>query len=127
MPLLNYLYDGNGNVISSCDSRGAIVANLAYSRFGEMLSSTDNRSQVTDYLPPFTFSTKPVDVSGLSYYGFRFYNAELGRWLSRDPIKKIGHMNLYVACSNDVILDIIIGNNIKLLESDMRTQNCILT
>ncbi|MEK9178999.1 MAG: RHS repeat-associated core domain-containing protein, partial [Patescibacteria group bacterium] len=39
----------------------------------------------------FTFSTKPVDASGLSYYGFRFYNPELGRWMSRDPISELGN------------------------------------
>jgi RHS repeat-associated protein len=52
---------------------------------------------------PFTFSTKAVDASGLSYYGFRFYNAELGRWLSRDPIREKGGLNQYAMCLNSLI------------------------
>ncbi|NEP84442.1 MAG: hypothetical protein F6K39_43830, partial [Okeania sp. SIO3B3] len=36
----------------------------------------------------FRFSTKYLDVeSGLYYYGFRYYVVELGRWVSRDPLK----------------------------------------
>ncbi len=74
---LSYLYDGNGNVIAVADSTGSITAKLTYSPFGEKLSGADL---------PFTFSTKASDSSGLSYYGHRFYNPEIGRWLSRDPI-----------------------------------------
>jgi RHS repeat-associated protein len=73
----NYLYDGNGNVISTCDSKGEITAKLAYSPFGEKIDGPELA---------FGFSTKPTDSSGLSYYGFRFYEPEIGRWLSRDPI-----------------------------------------
>ena len=31
----------------------------------------------------------------LHYYGFRYYNPETGRWLSRDPIAEKGGFNLY--------------------------------
>ena len=27
------------------------------------------------------------DETGLVYYNYRYYSAELGRWLSRDPIE----------------------------------------
>jgi RHS repeat-associated protein len=36
---------------------------------------------------PFRFSTKyQDDETDLLYYGYRYYNAGTGRWLSRDPI-----------------------------------------
>ena len=36
---------------------------------------------------PFRFSTKyQDDETDLLYYGYRYYNASTGRWLSRDPI-----------------------------------------
>ncbi|MFN0138230.1 MAG: RHS repeat-associated core domain-containing protein [Phycisphaerae bacterium] len=45
---------------------------------------------------PFRFSTKYFDAeTGLSYYGYRYYSARLGRWLSRDPIGEAGGVNLY--------------------------------
>ena len=77
----NYLYDGNGNVIAVCDGNGMISTKLAYSPFGGMTSGADL---------PFGFSTKPVDASSLVYYGFRFYNSDVGRWMSRDPIEEKG-------------------------------------
>ena len=33
-------------------------------------------------------------VSGVRYYGHRFYHPELGRWMSRDPIEEEGGVNL---------------------------------
>jgi len=58
--------------------------------------------------------TPTTTVSGVRYYGLRFYNPEIGRWCSRDPIKEKGFAkifsvrmrgsggkNLYVYCRND--------------------------
>ena len=40
---------------------------------------------------PYRFSTKyHAPETGLYYYGCRYYNPELGRWLSRDPIGEVG-------------------------------------
>jgi len=43
-------------------------------------------------LLPFEFSSKAVDASGLVYYGFRFFNPIIGRWLIRDPIRELGYL-----------------------------------
>jgi RHS repeat-associated protein len=40
-------------------------------------------------------------VSGMFYYGFRYYYPETGRWLSRDPIEERGGVNLYGFVLND--------------------------
>ena len=89
---LSYLYDGNGNIISTCNQHGEIIAKLAYSPFGKKLSGADLS---------FTFSSKTVDASGLVYYGLRFYNPEMGRWMSRDPIGEKGGCNLYLFVRNN--------------------------
>jgi RHS repeat-associated protein len=40
---------------------------------------------------PFRFSTKyQDDETDLLYYGYRYYNASTGRWLSRDPVEEQG-------------------------------------
>jgi len=50
------------------------------------------------------FSTKPYDeVTGLSYYGYRFYNPALGRWMTRDPIGEKGGLNLYGFVGNNPV------------------------
>ncbi len=46
-------------------------------------------------------ATKYQDETGLLYYGFRYYSAETGRWLSRDPIGERGGVNLYGFVGND--------------------------
>ena len=39
-------------------------------------------------------------VSGVRYYGYRYYSPSLGRWLARDPIGENGGKNLYGFCRN---------------------------
>ncbi|MBL9118206.1 MAG: RHS repeat-associated core domain-containing protein, partial [Verrucomicrobiaceae bacterium] len=57
--------------------------------------------------PPFRFSTKYTDPeTALVYYGFRYYSAELGRWLNRDPIGEDGGINLYGMVGNDAVNEI---------------------
>jgi|GEM_PF-6533608 len=72
----NYLYDGNGNVIASCNSNGTITERLAYNPFGKQISGKQL---------PFTFSTKAIDGTGLNYYGNRFYDPSIARWERLDP------------------------------------------
>ena len=47
------------------------------------------------------------DVEGegflVSYYGFRYYDPETGRWPNRDPIEEQGGLNLYGLVGNDPV------------------------
>jgi RHS repeat-associated protein len=53
---------------------------------------------------PFRFSGKATDdFTGLVYYGFRWYDARLGKWISRDLINEEGGVNLYGMLGNDSI------------------------
>jgi len=107
----DYLFDGNGNVIATCDFTGKITAKLAYSPFGEKISGTDL---------PFTFSTKSSDASGLVYYGFRLYNPKLGRWLTRDPIEERGGDNMYSLARNNALNNLDIIGLISIITSDSK-------
>lgn len=42
-------------------------------------------------------------VSGVRYYGYRYYSPELGRFINRDPIAEQGGANLYGFVHNDPI------------------------
>ena len=42
-------------------------------------------------------------ASGMFFYGFRYYDSETGRWLSRDPIGENGGLNLYGMVGNDPV------------------------
>ena len=50
-------------------------------------------------------SKSHYDTKQVSYYGFRYYDAETGRWPSRDPIGERGGLNLYGMVGNDAVND----------------------
>jgi len=89
--------DANGNITEYIDETGAIVAHREFDAYGNTLVSTG--AMVNDF--NFWFSTKYLDhETGLYYYGLRYYNPELGRWLSRDPIEEEGGPNVYRFVNN---------------------------
>lgn len=47
------------------------------------------------------YSGKEMDVSGLYYYGARYYAAWLQRWISADPAGDVDGLNLYAMVSNN--------------------------
>jgi RHS repeat-associated protein len=55
--------------------------------FGEVIRDTGPMAKAN----PFRFSTKyQDDETDLLYYGYRYYSASTGRWLSSDPIGEFG-------------------------------------
>jgi hypothetical protein len=67
-------YDGNGNIIAWLDaSDGSLAGTREYGAFGEDVTFSGVAFDI-----PFGFSTKYQDrLSGLYYYGYRYYNASL--------------------------------------------------
>ena len=50
----------------------------------------------------FRFSTRyQDDETGFIYYGYRYYSANSGRWLTRDPIEEQGGMNALAFLRNE--------------------------
>jgi RHS repeat-associated protein len=80
-------------------STGSVAGRRDYGPFGESLVVTGTAASL-----PFAFSTKYRDSeTELYYYGFRYYNPQTGRWLSRDPIEEEGGLNLYSQCDNNAV------------------------
>lgn len=94
-------YDGNGNLtvlVNASDS--TITAQYVYGPFGENLRASGSIARAN----PIRWSSKYTDEeSGLCYYGFRFYQPQTGRWISRDPIDEQGGMNIYGFCNSDSV------------------------
>ncbi len=90
-------YDANGNVSEYLDASAVIAAHYEYDPFGSLTATTG--SKVADFAH--RFSTKRFDApTGLCYYGYRYYNAEMGRWVNRDPIGERGGASLAAFCRN---------------------------
>jgi RHS repeat-associated protein len=66
--------------------------------FGELLRATGPMAKANQ----FRFSTKyQDDETDLLYYGYRYFNAAIGRWLGRDPMDETGGPALYAFNRND--------------------------
>jgi hypothetical protein len=62
-------------------------------------------------------------VSGVRFYGFRYYDPETGRWPNRDPMGENGGINLYGFASNaSLILFDLLGLEIHHLYSATQWQ-----
>ena len=76
-----------------------IVKQYKYKSFGEL------RFYSGTYYDNHKFTGKEEDGTGLYYYGARYYDKSLGRFLSTDPVLKIGDdpqtLNPYVYCTNN--------------------------
>jgi RHS repeat-associated protein len=46
-------------------------------------------------------SDDPAETKGVTFYGYRWYDPQTGRWPSRDPIGEEGGLNLYGFVGND--------------------------
>jgi RHS repeat-associated protein len=96
-------FDGNDNLTALIDSTSsALTGQYEYGPFGEAVRATGPMAKNN----PFRFSAKYQDEEAdLLYYGYRYYNASLGNWFSRDPIEELGHDLLAssAALSSDVI------------------------
>ncbi|NLH74204.1 MAG: RHS repeat-associated core domain-containing protein, partial [Verrucomicrobia bacterium] len=98
-----YHADGNGNVTALVNSGGTLQASYIYDPYGRYL--TGSGTLLTANV--MRFSGKPwvsflgsSATSGLYYYGYRFYDPYLQRWLNRDPVTWRGSINRHGAFKN---------------------------
>jgi len=93
-----FSYGGDGNVSELiAASTGNLAAHYEYDAFGNSVLTTGPFAAEN----PYRFSTKYLDAeSGYYYYGYRYYDAALGRWTQRDPIGELGGTALYAFVGN---------------------------
>ncbi len=93
--------DGLGRVVVREErvlSCGEIAQRLDYDSFGRVLCDTNPGFQ------PFGFQGGLYDPdTGLVEFCCRWYDAETGRWISKDPILLDGGWNVYAFCGNGPI------------------------
>ena len=102
--LLWYLTDNQNTVrdVAKDDGTGTVevVNHLTYSTFGKILSETnpnDGHSDASDLTPFFAYTGRDWDEDiQLQYNRARWYDPDMGRWRSEDPIRwAAGDENLY--------------------------------
>ena len=98
----NYYHaDGNGNVTYLVNSSQGLAASYKYDPYGNLITQSGGLASANVY----RFSSKMFYDMGngprLYYYGYRFYDLYMQRWLSRDPLDEAGGINLYRFVENN--------------------------
>jgi RHS repeat-associated protein len=99
------LHDISGNVITLIDATTKTVAeSYVYSAFAEerIYDATGNRIFRSAIGNPWRYKEKRVDEeTGLIYFGFRYYDPDVRRWTSPDPLGFLDGPNLYAFLHNN--------------------------
>jgi insecticidal toxin complex protein TccC len=98
---IRYSHDnltGSGGL--ELDGEGQVISREEYYPFGGTAILTARSQREVDY-KTIRYSGKERDVTGLYYYGYRYYQPWAGRWLSADPAGTVDGMNLFRMCRNN--------------------------
>ncbi len=79
-------------------STGEVVKTLRYSEFGEITDETGTFNTIFG----FAGGIRDTDT-GLTKFGARWYDPEVGRWISKEPLGFEGAMNFYSYCDGDPV------------------------
>jgi RHS repeat-associated protein len=93
-PRLYYLTDGNMNVTALAGAFGGTIEHYTYDPYGKVTPSSGALSQFNN---PLGYTGREVDLETRFYcYRARYYQADMGRFVGRDPIGyDSGDTNLY--------------------------------
>lgn len=93
------LLDFQGSILGLVAvSNGLICESTRYSSFGEELKSEQS------FKNPWRYAGKRRDEeTGFSYFGRRYYDPEIGRWITTDPAGYIDGPNMYAYCKNNPV------------------------
>ena len=71
---------GSASIISN--DAGEVISDLVYFPYGGV------RREEGSFKSRFSYNDKEEDESGLHYYGARYYDSRIGRWISNDPLQR---------------------------------------
>ncbi|MBU0561094.1 MAG: RHS repeat-associated core domain-containing protein, partial [Bacteroidetes bacterium] len=77
--------DHLGSIRQTVRDDGLVVSAQDYLPYGEVIASRSYNLSSTDEKYKFTEKERDNE-SGYDYFGARYYNSELGRWMSVDPL-----------------------------------------
>jgi len=95
-----YRFDAIGNTVAISDSTGNMVNKYAYDAFGEVLNQEEAIPNPFKYVGQFGVMD---EGNGLLFMKARYYDPEIGRFISKDPIGLLGGLNLYAYAGNNPV------------------------
>ena len=102
MRVLYFHNDVNGAPEELTDQQGEIIWNVSYQVWGNTFRETYQPSEITRQ--NIRFQGQYLDrETGLHYNTFRYYDPDVGRFTSADPIGLFGSLNLYQYSPNPIM------------------------
>jgi RHS repeat-associated protein len=94
-----YHADGLGSIVAMTDASGKVVQTYEYDSFGNLKDLKNRIKQ------PYSYTGREYDrETNLYYYRARYYDAQVGRFVSKDPISFAGgDVNLYGYVQNNSV------------------------
>jgi len=93
-----FAYNAVGHTVALTDAQGSVVSTNVYDGFGALLTATGSSSN--QYLA----NTKERStVAKLDNHGYRYYDPEIGRYISRDPLGHGQGLNDYLYVRNNPV------------------------
>ncbi|WP_308424538.1 RHS repeat protein, partial [Aliivibrio fischeri] len=100
---VRYSYDNLiGSSALEVDGDGKVISMEEYYPYGGTAILTARNQAEVNY-KTVRYSGKERDATGLYYYGYRYYQPWVGRWLSSDPAGTIDGLNLYRMVRNNPV------------------------
>ncbi|WP_238785161.1 RHS repeat-associated core domain-containing protein [Pseudomonas sp. R84] len=99
------LEDHLGSCVMELDQQAQVISQEGYYPFGETAWMAC-RNEVEVSYRFIRYSGKEMDISGLYYYGARYYAPWLQRWISADPAGDVDGLNLYGFVGNNPVLHV---------------------
>jgi insecticidal toxin complex protein TccC len=98
---VRYSYDNLiGSSALEVDGDGKVISIEEYYPYGGTAVWTARSAIEADY-KTIRYSGKERDATGLYYYGYRYYQPWVGRWLSSDPAGTVDGLNLFRMVRNN--------------------------
>ncbi|MFG6207333.1 RHS repeat domain-containing protein [Pseudomonas sp. RB5] len=113
------LEDHLGSCVMELDQQAQLISQEGYYPFGETAWMAAQSALEVSYRFV-RYSGKEMDVSGLYYYGARYYAPWLQRWVSADPAGDVDGLNLYAMVSNNPLLYVDTSGQWKSLADSLR-------
>ena len=97
-----YHFNATGSTMAMTDYSEAIINKYAYTPFGMIISEQETVPQPFKFAGQYGVMAEP---DGLYYMRARYYDPQVGRFISEDPVGfEGGDTNLYVYASNNPIM-----------------------
>jgi RHS repeat-associated protein len=95
----SFLTDALGSTLALTDSTGAVQTSYTVDPFGNTTTSGAANSNT------FAYTSRELDAANLNLYFYRarYYNPQLQRFISEDPIGFVGGINLYEYASSNPV------------------------